>query len=130
MKLTPPSLLLCAVLALSACSSQPLPPPPDDSVHFSADWRERARPMFNTGRGPGGNIAWEVPAILDRGEYRLIERHRDGGAEVIPGQRVKVDGMANKKIYVFLPVGYSQVAVLEEKYILDPKLKADGRFIQ
>ncbi len=122
-----PSLLLSATLGLGGCSTQPLPPPPDHSSRFSADWREHTRAMFNTGRGPGGNIAWEVPAILSRGEYRLLERHGNG-AEVIPGQRVKIDGAINKKIYVMLPMGYSQVEVLDEKYILDPKLKADARF--
>lgn len=124
-----PSLLLSAALALSlgACSTQPLPPPPDHSSQFSADWREHTRAMFNTGRGPSGNIAWEVPTILGRGEYRLLSR-TGNGAEVIPGQRVKIDGAINKKIYVMLPMGYSQVEVLDEKYILDPKLKADARF--
>ena len=127
MKLLSPLLLSTALLlSLGACSTQPPAPAPDNSSQLSADWRERTKPMFNLGPSAGGSTRWEVPPILDRGYYRVVERRGDG-AEVIDGQRVHIDGSVNKKIFLMLPMGYSRAELLDEKYIVDPKLKADRR---
>jgi hypothetical protein len=121
------ALTVAALLGLAACATGPQAPPPDDSKLFSADWREHTQGMINHGPGISpGTTRWMVPPIIDRGYYRVVERHGQG-AELVDGMRVHVDDVINKKVFLFLPIGYSNVELLNEKYITDAKTLADKR---
>ena len=109
------------IASLAACSDMPHQPSPDNKTQFVAGWAEHARPLLFHGIGrDGGYTIWQVPNILPRGTYRVIEVKRGPAgdtAELVDGYRFEVDG-PEKDIYLNIMVNYSNLEALEEKYIV------------
>jgi hypothetical protein len=104
---------------LAGCASPEQAGPPTISPQLAAGWQEHTRPLINHGAAirPGTTV-WMVPNILPRGAYRVISR-RGGSVEVIDGYRFDVDEV-NKEIRLLLPLAYSNVEAVEEKYVKAP----------
>lgn len=113
------SLLLGSLSALltTACASGGAPSLQDDSTSFSADWAQHTRPLFLLGRGLAADQnAWRVPENLPSGHYRLIER-TEHGAHLLDQPRVEIEAGVWKRITLMVPIQYSNVEVLDERYL-------------
>lgn len=104
-----------ALLALGACAEAPLVPTVD--ARLMTGWQDHTRPLFYNGPGPtAGTTAWKVPALLDRGHYRVVER-RGNGARLVDGYAFEVDGSSFKEMFLMLSSSYANVEAVEEKYV-------------
>ncbi|MFZ6647898.1 hypothetical protein ACO0LO_19390 [Undibacterium sp. TJN25] len=129
-----PSVFLSAavLLALGACATPaqqaaaPATAPATgtaDAAQFAADWSEHTKPLYNYGPGISpGTTSWWVPSILPRGTYRVIRRV-GGQPQLVDGYKFEVDSSPMKEIRLMLPVQYSNVEALDEKYVLDSKTR-------
>jgi hypothetical protein len=94
-----------AALALLAAMSAAAAAEPLTSDQFAPGWQAHAKPLFYVGmssRVPGRD-RFQMPGILQPGEYVLVRRHGDK-AELIDGQPIRVSG-GNEKQYIFLDPG-------------------------
>lgn len=109
------SLAAAALLALGACAETP--PAPTVDARLMQGWQDHSRPLFYNGPGPAaGTTAWKVPALLDRGHYRVIDR-RGQGARLVDGYAFEVDGSVYKEVILMLPSSYANLEAVEEKYV-------------
>ncbi|WP_269531802.1 hypothetical protein [Chitinimonas sp. BJYL2] len=80
-------------------------------------WEKQTHPLFHDGPGISpGTFAWRVPAILPRGNYRIVSRHGDK-AELIDGYRFEIDGSVFKEIRLMLPSPHTGVEAIKEEYV-------------
>ncbi len=112
---------VCLAASLAACSGMEHESKHRQEAQFAPDWSEHARPLLfhGMGRDPAYTV-WQVPNILPRGTYRVIERkHGSAGdtAELVDTGRFEVDS-PEKDIYLNISVNYRNPEALEEKYIL------------
>ncbi|MFO1337300.1 MAG: hypothetical protein U1F53_03550 [Burkholderiaceae bacterium] len=104
-----------ALLALGACAGSP--PAPTVDARLMAGWQDHTRPLFYNGPGPtAGTTTWKVPALLDRGHYRVVDR-RGNGAQLVDGYTFEIDGSVYKDIFLMLPSSYANLEAVEEKYV-------------
>ncbi|MES2102534.1 MAG: hypothetical protein V4634_00835 [Pseudomonadota bacterium] len=112
------------LLALGACASpeqKTAAQAMTGNTQFAADWSEHSKPLFNQGPGINpGTTSWRVPSILPRGYYRVIQRV-NGKPVIVDGYRFEIDSNVMKEIHLMLPVTYTSVEALDEKYIVDGK---------
>lgn len=107
----------CLLLGLTACATRPAGSAAPTNI-LASDWQPHARPLFNQGPSVGiGTNKWRVPGILPKGTYRLIN-HAGDNAEIIDGYVLEIDGNPAKEILMMLPMQYSNVEVIDVKYVL------------
>jgi hypothetical protein len=110
---------------------------PVTSEQFAPGWQQQARSLINRGPRPGtpldrvGMNNWYVPANLPRGHYLVVERRRDGVAEVIDGYQFEITADPVRDVHILLPLRYSDVMAIPSALVPgvkeeQPKVRFEG----
>jgi hypothetical protein len=112
-------------------------PNPITSEQFTPGWQDQARSLINRGPRPGtpldrvGMNTWYVPANLPRGHYLVVERRRDGVAELIDGYQFDITSDPVRDVHILLPLRYSDVMAIPSTFVpsvkeAPPKVRFEG----
>jgi hypothetical protein len=101
---------------------------PITSDAFAPGWQQHTKSLISSGQKADmlaqrvvGNT-WTVPDNLPRGHYVVVERHRDGTAELIDGFQFEITGAVRRDLYMSIPYRYVDVQALPAEYV--PAMKA------